>query len=120
VRREWKTLDRFIGIAEHEVAFASTIQTFLVQFVLGNRPYVWPQWRDSDAWKHLGVHSSWVRAKELIKFERLREVVVILCGQLPVSALPREWRMWKVKEWCEELMELKAEWLARWRGLRRS
>lgn len=51
----------------------------------------------SDAWKRLGVHSSWVRAKELIKFERLRKVVVILRGQLPVSALPWEWRTWKVK-----------------------
>ena len=90
-------MGRFIGIAEHEVAFASTVQTFLVQFVLGNRPYVWPQWRDSDAWKRLGVYSSWVRAKELIKVERLREVVVILRGQLPVSTLPREWWTWKVK-----------------------
>lgn len=117
VKRGTERLDQFIAIAEHEVAFASRIQTFLIQFVLGNRPYVWRWWRDGESRKRPGADASWVRAKQLIKFERLQEVVVIICGRIPPTALPREWPTWKVQQWREELMKLEAEWPARWRGV---
>ncbi|KAL3704276.1 hypothetical protein TMatcc_009967 [Talaromyces marneffei ATCC 18224] len=117
MRRGMENLDQFIAIAEHEAAFASRIQTFLVQILHGNRPYVWQWWEESHGWKHLGADPSWVRAKKLIKFEQLKEVSVVIRGQMPLTVMTQDWRAWKVKQWREELLKLKSEWPARWRGV---
>lgn len=110
-------LNRFIAIAEHERIFATRVQTFLLEIDYTLRAYTWHASHPSDKWKLVGVDASWVPAKNLIKFEQLKEVIVFLRTLRVQYALPEAWRVRTATQWGEELMKVKDEWPKTWRGM---
>lgn len=110
-------LHKFIAIAQHERAFATRVQTFLLEIDYTLRAYNWHNSQLSDKWKLVGVDASWVPAKKLIKFEQFKEVVVFLRTLRIQYALPEAWRVRTATQWHDELMKVRDEWPETWKGV---
>lgn len=110
-------LNRFIATAQYERAFATRVQTFLLEIDYTLRAHTWHNSQLFDKWKLVGVDASWVPAEKLIKFEQLKEVVVFLRTLRIQYALPEAWQVRTATQWREELMKVRDEWLETWKGV---